>query len=95
MSVIPVDHDVYTVWVARYRSDRRADTQAFSDAARGKRWIEEQTEQSLAWEQHGEDEWCVVTEYLVYRVRRVTLHDPIVLQRRFEDAFNGEYGDDR
>lgn len=91
MGLIPENHDVAAVFVAEYRSERRSDVRAFSSGARARRWAEEQTEQSLAWENPRGGEWRVTTEYLMCRVRRVTLHDPPTLRRRFKDAFNGEY----
>lgn len=91
MGLIPETHDAAAVWIAEYRSERRSDTRAFSSAARARRWVEEQTEQSFEWEHVQDDEWRVITEYLMCRVRRVTLHDPVTLRRRFEHAFDGEY----
>jgi hypothetical protein len=93
--MIPPEHEAAAVFVAEYRSDTRADARAFSSGARARRWVEEQTEQSLDWEQEHEDEWRVATEYVMCRVRRIPLHDALTLRRRYPDAFNGEYGDDR
>lgn len=89
---IPPDHDAATIFAARYISTGCAGKRAFSDSARARRWVEDQTAQDLPWEADG-DEWVASTSQVSARVERIPLHDPLTLKRRYPDAFNGEYTD--
>lgn len=89
--MIPPEHDAAAVFAARYVATSGEGTRAFSGAARAKRWVEKQTAQDLEWTQDA-DTWTASTKRMTARIERITLHDPVTLRRRFEDAFNGDYG---
>lgn len=49
MSVIPPEHDACAVWVARFHTDRRADSRAFSSSHKARSWVDDCLEQDIDW----------------------------------------------
>jgi hypothetical protein len=96
MGLIPPDHDAAAVWIGEFETCiGRCDRRAFSSAARARRWIEDQVAQELSWDKHvAGEEWRAATARVTGQVRRVTLHDPVTLRRRYSGAFNGDYDDE-
>jgi hypothetical protein len=95
MGLIPPDHDAAAVFIASFETCiGRYDRRAFSSAARARRWIEEQVAQELNWNEHATgEEWRAATARVTGQVRRVTLHDPVTIRRRYPEAFNGDYSE--
>jgi len=93
MGFIPPDHDAAVVFIGRYMTDSgRSGKRAFSSGSRARRWAEHELDRNLDWEANSENNtWTASESRVRARVERVTLHDPPTLQRRYRDAFEGEY----